>query len=236
MTEPPRFNSTLPVRRIRSFVRREGRLTSAQERALQTLWPRYGLPTDRPLDPGAFFPRPAPLILEIGFGNGESLVEMASRFPEFNYLGVEVHRPGVGHLLLRLAQLGLENVRVSCADAVDFLSDLAAETCQRINIFFPDPWPKKRHHKRRLIQPPFVALLASRLQPGGILHVATDWPDYAHHIQCILSQYPALQAIDPQALIPPRPLTKYEQRGRRLGHPIQDLAYRKDSSKGASAL
>lgn len=229
MTEPPRFNWTLPVRRIRSFVRREGRLTSAQERALQTLWPRYGLPPGRPLAVSAFFPRPAPLILEIGFGNGESLVEMASQYPEFNYLGVEVHRPGVGHLLLRLAQLGLENVRVSCADAVDFLSDLAAETCQRINIFFPDPWPKKRHHKRRLIQAEFVRLLASRLKPGAYLHLATDWEDYARQMQDVLSAEPTLVNTTEGFADRPadRPLTKFEQRGLRLGHKVWELIFRR---------
>lgn len=230
MAEPFASHSTSPVptRQIRSFVQRVGRLTSAQERALKTLWPLFGLPADRAFTPEEIFPRPAPLILEIGFGNGESLVQMATQYPHFNYLGIEVYLPGVGYLLLRLAQLGLENVRIYCADAVDILSScLAEEACYRINVFFPDPWPKKRHHKRRLIQPQFVALLSSRLQPGGILHLATDWPDYARHIQRAVSSCLALRPIDPNILIPPRPPTKYERRSHRLGHPIWDLAYLK---------
>ncbi|MCX8048601.1 MAG: tRNA (guanosine(46)-N7)-methyltransferase TrmB [Methylohalobius sp.] len=219
---------SLPTPWIRSFVRREGRLTLAQQRALNTIWPRYGLAPDQSFSQKVF-PRSAPVIVEIGFGNGESLVEMASRYPEFNYLGIEVHRPGVGHLLLRLDQLGLDNVKVYCADAVNVLSlCLAEESCHRINIFFPDPWPKKRHHKRRLIQPKFAALLASKLELGGILHLATDWPDYAQYMQLAVSTCPQMRPIDPYALIPERPSSKYEQRGRRLGHPIQELAYRKD--------
>lgn len=226
----PPDDSLKPVlnRRIRSFVRRAGRLTHAQERALDTLWSRYGLAPERRLIPEEIFSRLAPLMLEIGFGNGESLVHMAARYPQFNYLGIEVHRPGVGHLLRGLAELDLENVRIYCADAVDILSFcLAEETLHRINIFFPDPWPKKRHHKRRLIQSRFVALLSSRLQSGGILHLATDWPDYAQHMQIAVSNCPDLQPADLDSVIPPRPPTKYERRGHRLGHPVQDLAYLK---------
>ncbi|BCX82526.1 tRNA (guanine-N7-)-methyltransferase [Methylomarinovum caldicuralii] len=215
-------------RRIRSFVRREGRLTPAQQRALDVLWPRYGLTPEIPLQPQAVYPGSAPLILEIGFGNGESLVQMAATYPQFNYLGIEVHRPGVGHLLLELEKRGLDNVRVYCADAVEVLETaIGAELCQRINIFFPDPWPKKRHHKRRLIQPAFVALLAEKLQPGGILHLATDWPDYARHMRAAVATCPRLVSTDVTARIPPRPQTKYERRGRRLGHPVTDLAYRR---------
>ncbi|MBN2700407.1 MAG: tRNA (guanosine(46)-N7)-methyltransferase TrmB [Methylothermaceae bacterium] len=221
-----------PRRRIRSFVRREGRLTPGQERALENLWPRYGLSPNRILTPETTFSRPAPLILEIGFGNGESLLQMAVQYPGFNYLGIEVHRPGVGRLFLGLSEHGLENVRVYHADAVEVLqSCLAEETLDRINIFFPDPWPKKRHHKRRLIQPDFVALLASRLKSGGLLHLATDWPDYAEHMRTVLAASPAFQTTEPDRLTPPRPLTKYERRGRRLGHPVQDLAYLECESK-----
>jgi tRNA (guanine-N7-)-methyltransferase len=225
---PESLNPSQLVRRIRSFVRRQGRLTPAQERALTSLWPRYGLPADRVLEPEQAFLQAAPLIVEIGFGNGESLLEMASRYPHYNYLGVEVHRPGIGHLLLGLAQLGLENVRVLCADAVDvFSACLSEETCHRINIFFPDPWPKKRHHKRRLIQPQFAALLSSRLQRGGILHLATDWPDYAQHMQNVLGSCPEFTPIEPKVLVPPRPSTKYATRALSLGHTVYDLAYRK---------
>lgn len=226
--QPDNAKLILP-RRICSFARREGRLTRAQAQALDSLWPRYGLPPDQMLIPEEIFPKPAPLIVEIGFGNGESLAQMAAWYPQFNYLGIEVYRPGIGHLLLRLAEHGLENVRIYCADAVDILTFCLAEAaCQRINIFFPDPWPKKRHHKRRLIQPQFVSLLATRLQSGGVLHLATDWPDYAEHMQIAVSTCPALRPIDPTTLIPPRPSTKYEQRGRQLGHPVQDLAYLKN--------
>jgi len=215
-------------RRIRSFVRREGRLTPAQQRALDTLWPRYGLAPNSPLRPQAVYARSAPLILEIGFGNGESLIQMATAHPQFNYLGIEVHRPGVGHLLLELEKRGLDNVRVYCADAVEVLETaVGAGLCQRINIFFPDPWPKKRHHKRRLIQPAFVAHLAEKLQPGGILHLATDWPDYARHMRAAVATCTRFTPIDAAALIPPRPQTKYERRGRRLGHLVTDLAYRR---------
>ncbi|BCX89782.1 tRNA (guanine-N7-)-methyltransferase [Methylomarinovum tepidoasis] len=215
-------------RHIRSFVRREGRLTPAQRRALDVLWPRYGLTPEIPLRPEAIYPDSAPLILEIGFGNGESLVQMAAAYPQFNYLGIEVHRPGVGHLLLELEKRGLDNVRVYCADAVEVLETaIGAGLCQRINIFFPDPWPKKRHHKRRLIQPAFVALLAGKLEPGGILHLATDWPDYAGHMRAAVATCARLAPTDATALIPPRPQTKYERRGRRLGHPVTDLAYRR---------
>ncbi len=216
------------LRRIRSFVRREGRLTPAQERALTHLWPRYGLPADQMLDLEKAFLHPAPLIVEIGFGNGEGLLEMAAQYPAYNYLGIEVHRPGIGHLLLGLEKLGFENVRIFCADAVDIFSAcLSEETCHRINIFFPDPWPKKRHHKRRLIQPQFVALLSSRLQRGGILHLATDWPDYAQHMQNVLGSCPEFKPIDPKALVPPRPSTKYATRALSLDHSVYDLAYRK---------
>lgn len=228
MAEPLAPSTSPATGRIRSFVRREGRLTPAQARALCTLWPRYGLPADRILIPAEIFSRAAPLIVEIGFGDGESLLEMACQHPQYNYLGIEVYRPGIGHLLHRLEQLGLENVRVCCADAVDVLSFCLAEaTCHRINIFFPDPWPKKRHHKRRLIQPRFVALLAGRLRSGGILHLATDWPDYARHMQLAVGSCPQLRMTDPQALVPPRPPTKYERRGQRLGHKVLELAYRK---------
>ncbi len=225
LSHPP----TTPLkRRIRSYVRREGRLTPAQRRALTTLWPRYGLAADRPLEMNRIFPARRPVILEIGFGNGESLVHLAENHPQFNYLGIEIHRPGVGRLLLALERAGLTNVRVFCADAVDVLQSVLPErSLHRINIFFPDPWPKKRHHKRRLIQPDFVRILAAALENQGLLHLATDWSDYAEHMQRVLANFPEFSRIDCQGVVPPRPPSKYERRGKRLGHPVIDLVYRK---------
>ncbi|HHJ38141.1 MAG: tRNA (guanine-N7)-methyltransferase [Methylothermaceae bacteria B42] len=213
-------------RRIRSFVRREGRFTPAQQRALDTLWPDYGLHVDNSLQPERIFGRNAPLILEIGFGNGESLIEMASSRPDLDFIGIEVHRPGVGRLLLALEAQALKNVKVYCADAVEVLEKCIPDaSLQRVNIFFPDPWHKKKHHKRRLIQPAFIQRLENKIEPGGILHIATDWPDYARHIEETLALQPAFSPMDPSNITPPRPLTKYEWRGQRLGHPITDLAY-----------
>lgn len=214
--------------RIRSYVRREGRLTPAQRRALTALWPRYGLAGSHPLELNRVFPTRQPVILEIGFGNGESLVHMASNHPQFNYLGIEVHRPGVGHLLLMLEREGLTNVKVFCADAVEILQTILPErSLRRINIFFPDPWPKKRHHKRRLIQTGFIQLLAGKLENQGLLHLATDWRDYAEHMRQVLANCPEFHRIDCQSVIPPRPPTKYERKGMKLGHPVIDLVYLK---------
>jgi len=216
--------------RIQSFVRREGRLTPAQRRALQQLWPIYGLLIDMPLEVGKVFPKSAPLIVDIGFGDGESLLQMASSHPQYNYLGIEVHRPGIGHLLMMLERLKIANVRVYCADAVDVLGTLIEdEVIQRVNVFFPDPWPKKRHHKRRLIQPEFVNLVARKLEFGGTLHLATDWPNYARSMRTAVTHSPLLRPIDNDSLVPSRPTTKYERRGRRLGHPVTDLAYSKET-------
>ena len=226
MVELSQTSAPRLTRRIQSFVRREGRLTPAQKRALETLWPLYGLDTQAPFDADRVFCRQAPLILEIGFGNGESLVEMACSHPHFNYLGIEVHRPGVGHLLLALKRYELNNVRIYCADAVEILRErIQDQALQRINIFFPDPWPKKRHHKRRLIQPDFVSMAMRKLQPDGFLHLATDWPDYARTMQEAVATCPALHPIPASRLHPARPGTKFEKRGLRLGHRVTDLAY-----------
>ncbi len=214
--------------RIRSFVRREGRFTPAQQRAMETLWPVYGLNPGENLQPEKAFGRRKPLILEIGFGNGESLVEMASSRPDLNFIGIEVHRPGVGRLLLEIEARTLNNIRVYCADATDILERYIADaSLHRVNLFFPDPWHKKRHHKRRLIQPAFVQILADKLESGGILHIATDWPDYARHIQATIADQPGFSPVDATKLDPSRPVTKYQRRGQRLGHPITDLAYRR---------
>ena len=166
-------------------------MTSGQQRALQTLWPKYGLDPDTPAHPAQLFDRYASVTLEIGFGNGEALVAMAQASPQEDFIGIEVHRPGVGHLLLALEQYTLNNVRVFNDDAMRVLQTALPDGClDRVLLFFPDPWHKKRHHKRRLVQPGFVALLARKLRPGGILHMATDWEDYAGHMLAVVVQKP----------------------------------------------
>ncbi len=217
-------------RPIRSFVLRQGRITSAQNAALENLWPVFGLDPELAFKPQEAFGRAAPLILEIGFGNGESLAQMALGAPEKNFLGIEVHRPGVGHLLLKVEELGLRNVRVYCTDAVEILRDRIAEnSLDGIQVFFPDPWHKKRHHKRRLINSEFVALLADRLKPGGILHCATDWEDYAEKMLEVLEATPSLRNQAGKGSFSERPVyrppTKFEARGQRLGHGVWDLLF-----------
>ena len=222
-----------PRRPIRSFVRREGRITKAQERALTELWPRYGVDAgDAPLDLCALFGRKAPVHVEIGFGNGDVLAAMAARHPEYDYLGIEVHRPGIGALLRRLEAAGLGNARVMRADAKEVLArNIPDAALSAVNIFFPDPWPKKRHHKRRLIQPEFAELVRRKLQPGGMLHLATDWRDYAEQMLDVLSQTPGFENTAAAGAFAPRPeerpLTKFEQRGKRLGHEVYDLSFRR---------
>ncbi|MGB5062741.1 MAG: tRNA (guanosine(46)-N7)-methyltransferase TrmB [Candidatus Competibacter sp.] len=214
---------------IRSFVRREGRMTRAQRRALTECWARFGADVGAALEPERLFGRRAPLVLEIGFGDGESLAAMAMAHPDMDYLGVEVHRPGIGHVLLRAEALDLSNLRVMCADAVEVLRQLPDERLERIQVFFPDPWPKARHHKRRLIQPPFVALLIPKLKWAGQLHVATDCEDYARSILNVLRVAPELaNAVDGDGFAPRpayRPLTRFERRGRRLGHEVWDMLF-----------
>ena len=217
-------------RRIRSFVRRGGRLTQAQHRALTALWRRFGVETQTPFNSVSLFGRHAPLVLEIGFGDGESLTAMANADPAVNYLGLEVHRPGIGHLLLRAEALALTNLRVMYADAVEVLERQVPDRClDRVQIFFPDPWPKTRHHKRRLIQPPFVALLVQKLKGGGQLHIATDCEDYAHSILNLLNATPALTNRTAGNGFAPRPAyrppTKFERRGWRLGHQSWDVLF-----------
>ncbi len=218
-------------RKIRSFVRREGRMTRAQKRALSALWAQFGIDIETaPLDPNAWFNRPAPLVLEIGFGNGESLVTMARLNPENNYLGIEVHRPGAGHLLLQAAALELTNLKVICADATDVVTQHLPDDClDRVQIFFPDPWPKKRHCKRRLIQSTFVSSLVSKLRPSGQLCIATDCQDYAYFILGTLEAIPELSntAASGSFVARPnnRPVTKFEQRGRALGHRVWDILF-----------
>lgn len=210
------------ARPVRSFVRRAGRMTPAQRRALAELWPRYGI-EDRPgtLDLDEIFGRRAPRILEIGFGDGELLVQTAADHPEQDFIGIEVHEPGVGHCLLRIAEHGLTNVRIMRHDALDALRQQFADaSLHGVNLFFPDPWPKKRHHKRRIVQPAFVSLLGRKIAAGGFFHTATDWTEYADHIDATITADPAFRAVDRQTS--KRPETKFELRGRRLGHTIRD--------------
>lgn len=219
------------MRKVRSFVRRPGRATAAQRRALTELLPRYGVgAADAQLDLTALFGRAAPRVLDIGFGDGEALVTNALNNPAADYVGIEVHEPGIGHLLLLLEQAGVRNVRVIARDAAEVLPQLIADASfDAVDLLFPDPWPKKRHHKRRLVQPPFVAEVARVLKVGGFLHVATDWADYARHTREVLAPSVELVAVEagdlrgsPLALRPP---TKFERRGRRLGHDVVDLYY-----------
>lgn len=219
------------MRQIRSFVLREGRITPSQQRALEELWPQFGLDPGQPLDLVSSFGREAPTIFEIGFGNGDSLAQMAEAQPELNFIGVEVHRPGVGHLLLQIEKRGLSNVRIYNHDAVEVLRDcIPAHSLHKLQLFFPDPWHKKRHHKRRIVQTEFANLVASRLQGDGLWHIATDWEDYAQHCLDILEPHPLFTnaAGADQFISRPasRPLTKFEQRGHRLGHGVWDLLYK----------
>ena len=222
---------TRPLRPIRSFVRRESRMTASQKHALKELWPRYGVGLGaRPLDFDAVFGRPAPVILEIGFGNGDALRASAMANPQNNYLGIEVHRPGIGTLLRHLETGGTENVRVMHADAVEVLkTTIPDDSLAAVRLFFPDPWPKKRHHKRRLVQPEFAELVWRKLKPGGYFHLATDWEEYAAQMRTVLSQTPGFVEVTGQerfaSLSHGRSPTKFEMRGRHLGHGVQDLVF-----------
>jgi len=220
-------------RSIRSFVTRAGRITEAQQRALAELWPKYGIEfAPGPLAPLALYGRDGPRTLEIGFGNGENLAALAQAHPERDFLGIEVHRPGVGRLLRALESQQLTNVRLICHDAVEVLErQIASQWLQEILIFFPDPWPKKRHHKRRLLQPAFAQQLAERLVPGGVLRIATDWQPYALEMLTTLGAIARMEnlAAGGTFVTPPaeRRPTRFEQRGARLGHEVFDLAFRR---------
>lgn len=222
-------------RAIRSYVLRTGRITSAQQRALEQHWPRFGVGfTAQPLELARIFGRVAPCTLEIGFGNGEHLLERACAAPDKDFLGVEVHRPGIGHLLLAADAAGLTNLRIIAHDAVEVLrQQLAPGSLGEVQLLFPDPWPKKRHHKRRLVQPDVVALLASRLEPDGRLHLATDWEPYAQQMLQLLSECELLancaagggfMELDAAES---RRATRFERRGERLGHVVRELLFRR---------
>ncbi len=223
-------SSDLRQRKIRSFVLRQGRLTKAQGRAMAVLWPRHGLAPDDATDPTAWFGREAKHVLEIGFGNGQALLQCAIADPGRDYIGIEVHTPGVGQLLLGIETHGLKNLRVFNHDAVEVMQRCIPErSLDEIRIWFPDPWHKKRHHKRRLIQPGFIDLLCSRLQTGGLLHLATDWAPYAEWMLEICGAEPRLRNLAgsgmPSTRPEARPLTHFEQRGERLGHAVVDLLF-----------
>ena len=220
-------------RPIRSFVLREGRLTPGQERAFRDLWPAWGIDFSaaEPIELHEFFDNDHPVWLEIGFGNGESLAAYAQANPHINYLGIEVHGPGVGHLLLRIDALGLTNLRVMKHDAVEVMKNLPDASLDGVMLFFPDPWHKKKHHKRRILQAAFVEELARLIRPGGIFHAATDWEEYAEQMLQVLGDSDAFENTAGEGTYSPRPesrpLTKFEQRGQRLGHGVRDLVFRR---------
>jgi len=221
------------IRTIRSFVKREGRLTHGQQQALETQWPKYGIDfSEQLLDFKKLFNRDAITVLEIGFGNGDSLCEMAQASPEINYLGIEVHRPGVGRLLNSIDTAGCENLRVSNHDAIDVLEQqIPDNSLDRVQLFFPDPWHKKKHNKRRIVQEKFIEQLARKLKPGGVFHLATDWEDYAQHMLSVLNSSQLFQNLSEDNTFVPkpaqRPTTKFEKRGQRLGHGVWDLLFQK---------
>jgi tRNA (guanine-N7-)-methyltransferase len=231
-------SSHVPRDHIRSFVLRQGRVSSAQQRYYDEGLPRFGIPyAAAALDLNAVFGRPAPKILEIGCGMGETTARIAAEHPENDYLGIEVHTPGVGSLLKEIATRELANLRVIQHDAVEVVRDMIPpDSLAGIHVYFPDPWPKKRHHKRRLLQPPFVALLASRLAPGGYLHCATDWEEYAQQMLEVLGAEPLLEnTADGFAPRPDwRPQTKFETRGLRLGHGVWDVLFRRRETGSAA--
>lgn len=218
-------------RAVRSFVLRAGRMTRGQQNAWDRLWPRYGLSlADGLVDRQQLFGRQAPLNLEIGFGMGQSLAEMAEAAPDQDFIGVEVYRPGCGALLMEMEGRGLDNIRVYRADALDVLSEAIPEaSLDRVLILFPDPWPKKKHHKRRLIQPDFVATLHRYIRPGGLLHIATDWEPYAEHILEVMNDAAGYRNLseDGTTVARPadRPLTKFEKRGEARGHGVADMLF-----------
>lgn len=233
----PSDDPAIKKRAIRSFVLRTGRMTASQQQAYDLGWGRWGLSHDDGLlNTVKAFGRTGPVVLEIGFGMGDSLVAMAKAAPASNFIGIEVHTPGVGKLMRGMLDDGLDNIRVYHHDAVEVLRDcIPPESLDGVQIFFPDPWHKKRHHKRRLIQPPFVEQLAGYLKPGGVLHLATDWENYAQQMMQVLSASPSYRNCVGQnayATRPEyRPLTKFEKRGHRLGHGVWDMLFAREKTK-----
>lgn len=218
-------------RAIRSFVVRAGRMTEGQQRALTDNWPTYGLEMKNgPIDPATLFGDSRPVTLEIGFGMGDSLLEMAKRNPEKGFIGIEVHPPGVGRLLGRAAEEGVTNLRVYCEDAVEVLAQCIPDgSLAGLQLFFPDPWPKKRHHKRRIVQPAFAEAVRQKLSIGGTFHMATDWQPYAEHMMEVMSAAPGYRNQAGEGEYSPqpewRPVTKFQRRGEKLGHGVWDLIF-----------
>jgi len=218
-------------REIRSFVRRTGRMTASQEKAIAELWPVYGIEyAETLLNAEQHFGRKADLVLEIGFGNGDTLVSAAAANPDHDFIGVEVHEPGIGHCLIRARQVGVRNLRIIAHDAVEVIANqIPDRALSRVNLLFPDPWPKKRHHKRRIVQPSFLELLARKLRPGGCLYIATDWAGYAEHIDQVIGacEYFALDERREHGGDRPldRDTTKFERRGLGRGHRIWDWRF-----------
>lgn len=219
------------MRKVRSFVLRAGRMTESQQKAMDEVWPRMGLTLEHGLlDLNDVFGREAPVVLEIGFGMGDSLIEMAKNQPEKNYIGIEVHRPGVGRLLSNADKEGLDNIRVFCEDAIEVLAQSIPDgSLDCIQLFFPDPWHKKRHHKRRIVQPELAESLRKKLKVGGVFHMATDWENYAEHMMEVMSAAPGYKNVAGEGAFSPqpqwRPVTKFQRRGEKLGHGVWDLMF-----------
>ena len=219
-------------RSIKSFVMRTGRMTESQKRGLEELWPKMGLDHEQPFDNQTEFGRQAPLVFEIGFGMGDSVIDMAKTEPEKDFVGVEVHLPGVGRLLANAEKEQLSNIRVYKEDAVEILKQqFSDQSIDRMQLYFPDPWHKKRHHKRRIVQPEFVQLVRQKLKIGGVWHMATDWENYAEHMMEVMSDAPGFANLAAAGEYVPRPEfrpeTKFERRGERLGHGVWDLMFKR---------
>jgi len=233
MSEHEQVTPQIKRRPVRSFVRHEGRATAAQKQAMETLWPVFGFEpaTGGELDLQALFGRDAPLVLEIGYGDGEALVDTAALEPGVNFIGAEVYTPGIGHCLIRIEQQALNNVRLCQVDAIELLNkNIPDAALSEIRLFFPDPWPKKKHHKRRIVSDSFTQLISRKLQAGGRIHFATDWAPYAEWAMDVFEACPTLENVAGARQFTPRPdsrtLTKFERRGQRLGQASQDLIYR----------
>jgi len=229
-----RADDAIHDKRIRSFVLRQGRMTGAQQRGIDDFLPRYGLTLDAGrINPAEIFGRQAPLVVEVGFGMGNSLLEQLQSMPDHDFIGIEVHLPGVGKLLCEAGDLNLDNLRVYRDDAVEVLNQcFPDESIDLFQLFFPDPWPKKKHHKRRIVQPPFVETIRKKLKIGGRFHLATDWEAYAEHMRDVMNAAPGYEntAEPGQEFVPrpeSRPLTKFEKRGEKLGHGVWDLIYQR---------
>jgi len=227
MTSGRKAQDSYKKRPVRSFVLRTGRITEGQRRAFEEQWPVYGIDfSPTPLNFAEVFGNNSAVTLEIGFGNGTTLAATAAKFPERNFIGIEVHEPGVGRCMLEADTLNARNLRIICHDAIEVLRDqIPNNSLAVINLFFPDPWHKKKHNKRRIVQPEFISMLSSKLQSNGIFHVATDWTPYAEHITDVMQQQSALKTLDDE--LPWRPDTHFENRGLKLGHPVWEQVYRK---------